>query len=351
MEGETFRADSKTVGQGIAKLQGMLQAEEATKKSGANHNVIILHDGDMPGSEIASLLFTFTEAHPARFFVFSQDDSLTEMDIDISAICHGVGKDKKICSEIIKGKIPSNSLIKLPSILRAHLVSGKPAEFFLYDDYAALRLFPYVAGSADVVFVDSAHFEGGLKTVKSIAERPVKLIDLQWARLSNWRDSVRAIFDRHAVNALLPQLAEVKIRYERTQGGEVSTAALLVAGWITNQLGLQVMMYSGNTLYVRGLGGKVISILFEECFGSQRGGLESIEMKFGRDVGPNEEHFVRVRAVSGQLLAESSGGMTLARPLEDDSDAALLKRFYLIGESIANFNRALRVALFVVNSN
>lgn len=347
-----FHADSKTVSGAIAKLQESLRVDEAVQSSGANNNVVILHESQIPEGEISDLLQTFTEAHPSRFFVISQDDSVSDFQAHVTAICHEIGNDQKVCSEVIRAKVPGSGLLKLSSMLRANFVSGRPTEFFLYDDYAALRMFPYLSQSADLIFIDSSHFKGGLKTVRAITDKPIKVIDLQWARLTSWRDSIRSLFDKSAVNSLVPKLSEIRIKYERTPGGEIATAALLLGGWMVHQLGLKIMMYSGNSLYVRGSDGRVVSVVFEECFGAHRDGLELVELKFAHNLSPSEEQFVRFRTTEKALFTESSAvSGVICRQLEDESDAALIKRFYLIGESIANFGAALRVALYVIDAN
>ena len=339
-----IEANGGTIGEALSKLYDDLRKAEVQFSTVSNNNVIILGSSDTPVERLQSVVSTFAEVHPARFFVVVLDDTAADLTATVSAVCHSLGSDQKICSEIIRTTLPAKALGRLPSILRAHLVSGRVTEVFIADDGAANRLFSTISPAADRVFFDSQFFRRGLETVNVVIEQFSKVTDFEWLRLSPWREALSQAFERGIVLSALPKLSEVKLSFQSASSSDpIPVPTMLFVSWFISRLKLEVMSFSEDALHTRTPTGRIIPFIFDRNVTGTSSCLEDLELRFDDNATFSKLRVSKDKGIITEI--DLAPPLRLSRPIEDESEESLLKKFYLIGESVANFGTSLSVAL------
>jgi glucose-6-phosphate dehydrogenase assembly protein OpcA len=118
--------------------------------------------------------------------------------------------------------------------------------WWLSDPSLDDHLFRVLDDTADRLIVDSARFRRPVETLARLAERisrsprpgEAALSDLNWARLTPWRELIAQFFDAPHLQSYLPALTEVSIEYcPGARDRPNPCQALLLAGWLVSRLG------------------------------------------------------------------------------------------------------------------
>jgi glucose-6-phosphate dehydrogenase assembly protein OpcA len=162
----------------------------------------------------------------------------------------------------------------------------------------------------DALVVDSARFEApyrsflGLAQLTSSSHRRLGLADLQWARLTPWRESIAQFFSPADRREFLSGIAEIGVDYAGDGRGNRVAAALLI-GWLGSTLGWKLQRAAG------GAGGIVVA-----HFNAER--WRPLEVAF-RSVP-------KAHLAQGELgavrLVGASGGRTFELSVRRDPDRA-----------------------------
>lgn len=155
----------------------------------------------------------------------------------INAHCHAAGK-REICSEQITFQLDGNSPSALSNIVFAHLDSDLPLCFWWqapFHEPLDTRLWSWI----DRLIYDSNSWAdpvGQFALVRQIAtlgDVRTVLCDLNWTRLLSLRFALAQFFDNSCASPCLGNIKEVEIVH--APGARLS--ALLLLGWLANQLG------------------------------------------------------------------------------------------------------------------
>ena len=151
----------------------------------------------------------------------------------------------------------------LPVVFKAHL----PVYLWWIGDTRGAddAIFRAVAELCQRVIVDSATFFQPEQDIRSLASYcknapTVALSDLNWGRLTPWRELVAQFFDVPEYLLFLADIERIEIEYvaaplasvSSTTNGEVSpnsTGALLLAGWLKARLGLSLTAGRENNVH------------------------------------------------------------------------------------------------------
>jgi glucose-6-phosphate dehydrogenase assembly protein OpcA len=150
---------------------------------------------------------------------------------------------------------------------------------------------------ASRLIVDSADFARPERTVTSLAttcvvERRCALTDLNWARLTPWRELLTQFFDVPAWRALLRDIEGVRISFAvDADGREIHPSqALLLVGWLASRLGWHVSdriapSEAGGYLFALERGGERVNI--------------RLRPRFERDLAEGDVSGIRIDARQG----------------------------------------------------
>ncbi|MDZ7269657.1 MAG: glucose-6-phosphate dehydrogenase assembly protein OpcA [candidate division KSB1 bacterium] len=208
-------------------------------------NVMAIAPDDKTADQAAAAIAEFTSRHPCRALVVVADaESETEaLSAYVSAHCHlPVPDAPQVCCEqitvIARGaavaQVPGTVLPLLIGDLRVVLwwLSGLPRESALFEQ---------LLGASDCLIFDSAvalDLSLTFAAANSLNAnwRDGFLIDLNWLRLTQWRDLLARLFELAGVADCLQSIEKVTVQMS---GGmtelEMSQPALLL-GWLAAQL-------------------------------------------------------------------------------------------------------------------
>lgn len=210
-----------------------------------------------PNSELADratrLIESLATYHPSRVIIFSvaDDPQLLETNIDarLSSYCH-VNSPEHVaaCVEQVLIAVPPDALQLLPSIIAPLTLPDLPTFFWWMgppplDDSRLCR----ISRSTDRLILDSSEFDRSPRCLIREAEFCSKqasecmISDLNWARVTCWRETISQFFDIPGCRWALEYVTRLSIRYGHADDRPDNPAqALLVTGWMSDRLGWHV---------------------------------------------------------------------------------------------------------------
>ena len=126
--------------------------------------------------------------------------------------------------------------------------------WWLQDPPDEQRLFESLASLSDRLIVDSASFtkpEESIRALSSLVRASTNsaISDLNWGRLTRWRELVAQFFDSSEYTPYLSGLNRIDIEHSMspdTNTAPNATSALLLAAWLKTRLGWQVLSEEGS---------------------------------------------------------------------------------------------------------
>jgi len=325
-----------------------LRRDDQEFSRSANTNVMIAVSSRTLLGDVEAAIDALSLVHPSRFFVVFIDDALEDLSTEISARCHGLSKSAHVCSEVVRIGAPRAKLAMVPNIVRGHFMTGTATELFLFDRDLSRELLDRLAPLADSIVFDSSDFSERVDMIAEAARWCGNLVDVQWIGLGPWRDEIKTAFTSPIVRDLLPGLNEIAIRVAGVTREPPPFVAILLAGWIVERLGLTHMVGRHGTLkgHLPLAGNREVRLVFDS---RPAGEARLEEVRFQAALPGGGTGSVRLVHGAGGLetIVEAARSFRSIRPVEDESREALLRRFFLIGESTTNYNAALRAALHI----
>lgn len=210
-------------------------------------NLLVYVESEEEGREVSNVVSQVTLQNPCRAIVMIAEPTSSRSGLTawVSAHCHlPVAGEKQVCSEEISVAARGEAVADLPSVVVPLTVSGLPVYLWCRAGrFQPLPHFNQILRISDHVFVDSARFSDPSADLSSFAAQVGKsgitFSDLNWTRLTPWRELVAQCFDSAELRPCLERLAEVRVEYEQERpgaGGGLGRA-LLITGWLASRLG------------------------------------------------------------------------------------------------------------------
>ncbi len=296
--------------------------------------------------DVENIANSFSLVHPSRIFIVVQDESADGMKADVAAQCHLVSAKSHICSEIVKITVHPAMLAGVSSVIRANLIAGANTELFMQDISKGLEVFEHLAQISDQLIFDSAQVPEAIGPLHTLMKKGITMIDLHWVRQGFWREQIKSVFDKPALSNILASLETVELKIRGPKMKHISASTILFpAAWMIQRLKMRPLSYHQGEFHCASQDGRSINLKIDYSGEAIAPELSDIVFLFSPQAG--DATCPRVQIHKGQLLETCVNiGQTynLTRPMEDDSEAALIRRYFLIGESTTNYNAALSVA-------
>lgn len=251
--------------------------------------------------EVLALIPRITPQNPCRavIVVARPGEVPSELSGRIAAHCQlPAAGEKEVCCEEVSILARGEGVYGLDQVVVPLLVPGLPVYLWWRADRSSWPDYlDAVLRSADKVLVDSARFSnpetdlprffGHIRRLRSDAV----LTDVNWARLTPWRELIAQCFDPADLRLLLDQLSEVRIEYEADSPRVIlhRMQALLLAGWLASRLNWEPVLDmpkpasgSGPFLFSSRAGTVKIECAPRPLEGGGRGFGFSITMKAGQ---------------------------------------------------------------------
>ena len=295
----------------VADLEAELSAlwrsvAEGPQPSTAGHaviracalNLLVYVESEEEGREVSNVVSQVTLQNPCRAIVMITQPTSPQAALTawISAHCHlPVAGEKQVCSEEISVAASGEAVADLPSVVVPLTVSGLPVYlWWRAGRYQPPSHFRQILRISDHVFVDSARFPDPAADLSSFSAQVEKssgdiaFSDLNWTRLTPWRELAAQCFDSAEMHPCVEQLAEVRVEYERGQdaGAGGLGRALLMTGWLASLLawaprghslssadGSRLLIFKSGSILVR------VNAVPVEVAGPCPGGLVSLTLK------------------------------------------------------------------------
>jgi glucose-6-phosphate dehydrogenase assembly protein OpcA len=210
-------------------------------------NLVAYAPGEDVARHINEVIAQVSGRHPSRSIVIvaELDAEPSRLQASISAHCQIPPEGgKQVCSEQITLHALGAAVDEVHGTVLPLLVSDLPVFLWWHDEPALeSHLFQELLDASDHLVIDSADFAPeraatALADLQRLSrESGVAFSDLNWARLSHWRQLVAQFFDAPPARAYLDRLSGVEIEIASTHGGEADlTEGLLMVGWLASRL-------------------------------------------------------------------------------------------------------------------
>ena len=271
-------------------------------------NLIVYADREMHAKRAAASTARLADRHPSRAIVILADRAPTRAEVDIELHCHVPHGDAtaQISYEQILARVKGDADERIASVVIPLLVPDLPV--FLWwtgTPPQDARRFDDLLELADRLIVDSADFARPDRTLPLIAELAVAqrhrgfgVTDLNWTRLTPWRELIAAFFDSAAWRPYLDRVVGVRIGSGVDMDGRDihPSQALMLVGWLASRLAWHAV----ETLAPSEAGG----LLFRMSRGDGEPIAVRVRPRFERGIEAGDTSGVRVQARLDGALAE-----------------------------------------------
>ena len=152
---------------------------------------------------------------------------------------------KQVCSEQVTLRASGPAVDEIHGTVLPLLVPDLPVLLWWHDDLPLTgHLFRELLDTCDRLVVDSADFapqraESALAGLQRLVEEDdVGVSDLNWLRLTHWRELVAQFFDAPPGRRYLDRLDRVEVEIASRHGRQADVAGgLLLVGWLASRLG------------------------------------------------------------------------------------------------------------------
>jgi glucose-6-phosphate dehydrogenase assembly protein OpcA len=189
-----------------------------------------------------------------------------------------------------------------------------------------------------------------LQTLQLLVEQPAGIVmrDLNWSRITAWRDLIAQFFDSADTSAYVRGISEVEITRHLSAPGSIPTRTLLLTGWLASSLGWKRISAerSGDRWFSRWMSGSGevrVSFTGKESQPGQIPGISSVNLR----AGDKAEFSVFIKQGSHHLTAVASvdrSSLVHSVPEESLDEASLLIRELSYTGEDAVFKTALAEA-------
>ncbi len=314
-----------------AKQEGK---QEAVTRS-CVHNLIVYAPGRQSDAEVNSIIAEVTIQNPGRVFILLPDPFSTNNRTSawVSAQCYRTsGKREQICCEQIMLRAEGEAVQEIPVILAPLIVPDVPVFLWWRSEMQERSIFSELLEFADRVIIDSALNHSGHHAMRkntAVVKSAIGLCafsDLDWARLTFWRDLAARLFDSPEARRQLPQISRLEIQAVEP----MSYQPLFLASWLASRLdwknASRIDSKSGSVRFECVNGSRKVEIVISDSSPKLSGSnLQGVQLytqdaKFLIAAADESLH------VESLIHCEGAPGVRQLRKLETESEANLLRR-------------------------
>jgi glucose-6-phosphate dehydrogenase assembly protein OpcA len=236
-------------------------AEAAQVKGGAQAvttaqvlNLIVRAASYEASNSYIEAIERITGRHPCRVIVATTDPGEPELPVQawVSIHCQlPPTGGRQVCCEQVTVVAGGESTRQLPAAVIPLLLPALPVFLWWpegdpFDDY----IFRNLADSISRLIIDTSTFENPEGALAKLAAQgrsqwpKIAVSDVNWGRITPWREMVAAFFDPPSMRPYLDRISHIKIEYAQPTDRRVHVnraQALLTAGWLASRLDWESM--------------------------------------------------------------------------------------------------------------
>ena len=332
--------------------------------------LLIYVESDEAADEVNNLVAEVTRQNPCRAIIMMLEPEASPSGLEawVSAHCHlPEAGEKQVCSEQITIRARGEAGQGLASVVLPLTVSGLP--IFLWwraGDFSPPPYFDPILRLTQHVIVDTARFSPSGTHLQDLAAwlhkfaGRIQLTDLNWSRITPWRELIAQCFDSPDRRPYLDRLSEVRIEYEQDSARLVTqrAQALLLTGWLASRLGWEFLMSERReetqprTFYFKSAGGMVKVERNLKRVDNACGVCFTMEL---RSEGPSAARFSFSRGPDGKVVKTSTevpGSLPIGRSvrLEVLDEVEILNEELKLGVRDRGYEEALSLVARIIAS-
>lgn len=281
-------------------------------------NLVVYAERERHARRAARTVSELALRHPSRAIVVLGDRERAGTTASVQLHCRAPQGDAAtlICYEQVLARVRGDPGERVASVVIPLLVPDLPV--FLWwtgTPPSDARHFDDLVSLADRLIVDSADFARPERTLPEIARlgrRSVGITDLNWARLTPWRELVAQFFDVPAWRPSLAGITGVRADFAVDMDGRAihPSQALLLVGWLASRLEWRPL----EAMAPAEAGG----LLFRMARADGAPIMVRLQPHFERGLDAGDISTVRIQATSGSATTE----FALERASDGDHVAA-----------------------------
>ena len=284
-----------------AKEQGRVVARAAVL------NLVVFAEREIHAARAAASIGRLALRHPSRATIVWADRSERAVEARLDLHCHvpRVGDNAQVCYEQILVRVRGDDDARIKSVVYPLLVPDLPVFLWWTDSPPVARRFDDLLALADRLVVDSADFARPdtmlarlSRLVHGETARRFSITDLNWTRLTPWRELVAQFFDVEGWRPFLDRIVGVRVGFGVDMDGRDihPSQALLCVGWLASRLGWR----PAASLAPAEAGG----LLFSMSRSDGAPVMVRVRPRFERGVEPGDTTGLRIQCRLGSELAE-----------------------------------------------
>lgn len=241
------------VGRLEKELAASWQSDAGEEASGVTRvcvlNLIVYASHEEDRTQIDEVLDEVTAHTPSRALVLiaNRDSTEAKLEAKVSTLCQEAsrGGAKRVCGEQVTIEASGSQVEAAASAIEPLVVPDVPVFLWWKDiPHEEDKLFNRLVELSDRVVIDSLVFDHPhhdlQRLAKIISERRQYLLvsDVNWGRLTSWRNLIAGFWDVADYRTHLDALDHVLIEFDPPDvaSEEIAAQALLVAGWLASRL-------------------------------------------------------------------------------------------------------------------
>lgn len=283
-------ADAKERGQTLARASVL--------------NLVVYADRETHARRAARTVADLALRHPSRAIVLLADRDRDGVLASVQLHCHVPQVDgaQPVLYEQILARVRGDFDERVASVVIPLLVPDLPV--FLWwtgTPPSDARHLDDLVRLADRLIVDSADFARADRTLPEVARLSrlhVGITDLNWARLTHWRELVAQFFDVPIWRPFLDRITGIRVGFAVDMDGRDihPSQALLLLGWLASRLGWRPV----EALAPAEAGG----LLFRMARADGAAIMVRLRPRFERGLDAGDVSGVRIQAAIGRATAE-----------------------------------------------
>jgi glucose-6-phosphate dehydrogenase assembly protein OpcA len=267
-------------------------------------NLVVYSEREVHARRAARTVADLALRHPSRAIVLLGDRDRDGVVASVQLHCHVPQSDgaQPVLYEQILARVRGDFDERVASVVIPLLVPDLPV--FLWwtgTPPSDARHLDDLVTLADRFIIDSADFarpDHTLPEIARLARHRVAITDLNWARLTHWRELIAQFFDVPAWRPFLDGITGIRVGFAVDMDGRDihPSQALLLLGWLSSRLGWRPV----ESLAPSEAGG----LLFRMSRGDGAPIMVRLRPRFERGLDAGDVSGIRIQATHGRDTAE-----------------------------------------------